>query len=266
MQQRNTLLMSSLFLFLTAWFLTSCGSSNSKSDPATAGPLAGNWQMSLQPSESTLNPRSQAGFLQQNGNAVTGSLLLTDVPCSGIGNVTGTISGADVALVISPTGLMVNLNGTLASSSNSMSGDYTILSTGCSAANTAPQTGTWTANLVPPFSGNFTGTFVDGSGITYPVSGQLTQGSNSGSSTAPITGTLSITGYCFSSANITGLVGGTSVVLNLVDPSGNQIGEMFATSSLDASSMSGTYKYVGQGTTGVQGCVAGHGGTFTLNL
>jgi len=220
--------------------------------------------MSLQPSESTLNPRSQSGFLLQSGNAVTGNVLLTDVPCTGIGSVTGTLAGTDVSLVISPTGLVLNLSGTVTSSANSMSGDYTILSAGCSSTNTAPQTGTWTANLVPPFSGSYQGSFTQSDGSTYAVSSQLTQGSNAGLSTAGVTGTFNITGFCFASANVTGDVSGTAVVLNLVDSDGTQVGEMYATSSLDATSLTGTYKYLGQGSTGTPGCKATSGGTFTI--
>jgi hypothetical protein len=197
---------------------------------------------------------------------VTGSVLLTDGPCTGVGNVTGTLAGTDVSLVISPTGLLLNLSGTVTSSANSMSGDYTILSAGCSSTNTSPQTGTWTANLVPPFSGNYQGSFTGADGTVYPISGQLSQGSNTGLSTAGVSGTFNITGFCFASANITGDVSGTSVVLNLVDSDGTQIGEMYATSSLDATSLTGTYKYVGQGTTGTEGCKATSGGTFTLTV
>jgi hypothetical protein len=256
------------FLLVFSLFLTACGSSNSSNSDPSSGSIAGNWQMSLQPSNTKLNPRSQSGFLAQSGNNLTGSLLLTDVPCTGIGSVNGTVSGTAVSLTISPTGLLLDLTGTVASNQTSMSGDYTILSTGCSSTNTAPQNGTWTANLIPPFSGNFTGTFyAQNNGPTYTVSGQLTQGSSAGQSSAPLTGTLTITGFpCLAGANLTGLVSGTSVVLNWVDSDGNQLGEMYATSSLDGTSMGGTYKFVGQGTTGIPGCKAGVGGTFTLSL
>jgi hypothetical protein len=256
------------FLLILTSFLTACGSSNSSNSDPSSGSIAGNWQMSLQPSNSKLSPRAQSGFLAQNGNNLTGSLLLTDVPCTGIGSVTGTMSGSNVSLTISPTGLLLNLTGTVGSGQTSMSGDYNILSTGCSSTNTAPQDGTWTANLIPPFNGNFTGQFSPSTGASpYSISGQLTQGSSTGQSTAPITGTLTITGFsCLASANLTGSVSGTSVVLNLVDSEGSQLGEMYATSSLDASSMSGTYKYVGQGSTGIPGCKSGSGGTFTLSL
>jgi hypothetical protein len=257
-----------LLLIASIFFTTACGSSNNNSDPAPAGSVAGNWQMSLQPANAKLNPRSQSGFLMQSGNALTGSLLLTDVPCTGVGSVTGTVSGTDVSMVISPTGLVLNLSGTLASNPTSMSGDYNILSAGCSSTNTAPQSGTWTANLIPPFTGSFQGTFTaQNNGHIYQVSGQLTQGSNTGQSTAPVTGTLTISGWpCLTGTNITGLVSGTSVVLNLVDSDGNQLGEMYATGSLDATSLSGKYQYVGQGTTGIQGCRSGSGGTFVLSL
>src|ERR1700679_526355 len=139
--------------------LNGCGGGSSNSNSSSAsGSISGNWQMSLQKSNSTLQPKTQSGFLVQNGGNVAGSVLFTDIPCSGIGGVTGTVSGTDVSLVVDPVGVEVNLSGTVGSGQTAMSGNYTILSTGCSGTETAPQTGTWTASLVSPFSGNIQGT------------------------------------------------------------------------------------------------------------
>jgi hypothetical protein len=252
-----------LFL-LFPLFLTACGggSNNNNTDPPSAS-IAGNWQMSLQPESVTTSTRAQSGFILQNGNTLTGQLFLLNPPCSGTSNVSGSIAGSSVSLALNPTGISVSLSGTVGSSPNSMSGNYSILSMGCTGNNASPANGTWTANLVTPVSGNFQGTFTHSS-TPYSATGTITQGPNTGSLNATLTGTLSITGYCFTSANIAGGVSGTSAVMNLLDSNGNQIGAIEGTTSLDGSSMTGTFTYNGQGSTGVPGCRAAQGGPVCL--
>jgi hypothetical protein len=242
------------------------GSSNSNSSPSL-GSISGNWQMSLQKSNSTLQPKTQSGFLVQNGGNVAGSVLFTDIPCSGIGGVTGTVSGTDVSLVVDPVGVEVNLSGTVGSGQTAMSGNYTILSTGCSGTETAPQTGTWTASLVSPFSGNIQGTFASTPhSTTYAITGSVKQGSNTGVSTAPLTGTMNATGYCFAAANITGSIGGTAVVIDLADTDGVEVGQIIGTSSLDGTSFTGTYQILGLGSTVPPPCGDGDSGAVTFSL
>jgi hypothetical protein len=215
-------------------------------------------------------PKTQSGFLIQNGGTVTGSVIFTDQPCSGVGSVTGTVSGAAISLLVNPTGVNVNLSGTIASSQNSMSGNYTTLSTGCSATNVAPGTGVWTANRVKPLSGNIQGTFTskDESLSPVTVTGKVSQGPNTGISTVPLTGNLSATDYCFSTANISGVISGTSVLMNLVSSDGTQIGQVSGTTSLDGTFITGTYQVMGQGKGAEPNppCVEGDHGTVTLTL
>jgi hypothetical protein len=215
-------------------------------------------------------PRTQSGFLIQNGGTVTGSVIFTDQPCSGVGSVTGTVSGTAIALLVSPTGINVNLSGTIGSGQNSMSGNYTTLSTGCSATNVAPGKGIWTANRVRPLSGNIQGTFTSKDQGLSPVAvkGKVSQGPNTGISAVPLTGSLSATGYCFSTADISGAISGTSVVMNLVDSDGTQIGQVTGTTSLDGTFITGTYQVMGQGKGAEPNppCVEGDRGTVTLTL
>src|SRR5271166_134111 len=227
--------------------LLGCGSSDSK--PASSGSLSGNWEMILTKSNNPLLNKTQSGSLIQNGDAVTGSVIFTDIPCSGIGSVSGTVSGANISMVVSPTGVSVNLTGTIAAGQTSMSGNYNILSTGCSGSQSAPVTGTWTANLVSPLNGNIAGTITSKAqgGGTYSVTGKISQGANAGTSSTPLSGSLAATGYCFSSATILGSISGTSAVLDLVNTDGTQIGEIYGSTSLDGTSMTGTYHIVAQG-------------------
>src|SRR5438270_568459 len=136
-------------------FMSACG--GSKKMPSTSASISGNWQMSLQPNNANDKPKSQSGFLLQNGGEVTGGVMLVNTPCSGIGGVSGNINGSTVSITVSPTGTVVNLSGTIGADQASMSGDYTIISTGCTGSQTAPQSGTWTANLVAPLTGTIQG-------------------------------------------------------------------------------------------------------------
>lgn len=254
-----------LFL-LFPFFLTACGSSSHSADTASES-ISGNWQMTLQPADTTSAPRSQSGFLLQNGNTITGQLMLTDPPCSGTGNVSGSMSGSSVSMAIDPTGVSVSLTGTVGSNPNSMSGNYTILSSGCTGNNSSPDTGTWTASLVAPLNGNFQGTFTRENGTgSYSFAGTVTQGPNTGSLDATLSGTLNVTAYngataqCFTGGTLSGVASGTSAVMNLLDSNGNQIAEMYGTTSLDGSSMTGTFVYEGQGPTGIKGCKASEAG------
>lgn len=247
-------------------FMNGCGSSSNNSATTSTGPLSGNWQMSLQSSDAKLNPRPQSGFLLQNGNAVTGSVFFSDNPCSGVGSVSGTVSGSDVSLAIDPVGIEVNLTGTLGAGPT-MSGDYTTLSTGCTGTNVAPDTGTWTANLVAPLNGNIQGTFTSKvTDTAYAITGQLTQGANTGISNAALTGTLNIANYCLATANIVGVVSGTSVVINLTGSDGTQIGQISATTSLDGTTLAGTYNIARQGSGSTKPCTGGDNGTVSFTL
>ncbi len=202
----------------------------------------------------------------QNGSAITGSILFADYYCAGVGSVTGTVSGSTVSLAVNPTGMIIDLDGTT-TGQTSMGGNYTILSTGCTSPGNIPGTGTWTADLVTPVNGSFQGSITSNRLGAFTITGQVSQGSNTGASTAALTGSVSVTGYCFSDANIVGSISGTNVVMNLVDSTtGAQLGQMDATAALDGSSMIGTFNFVGQGNSGVQGCKSGDGGTFTFTM
>src|SRR5579871_6978871 len=86
-------------LLCSAMLLVGCGrgSSNNSNPPVNGtGALSGNWQMSLLPTGKTL-AKTQSGFLQQSGSTVTGGLMVLDSPCSGVGNVTGTLDGSTVS-------------------------------------------------------------------------------------------------------------------------------------------------------------------------
>ncbi len=254
-----------VFLLFLSCLLNGCGGSSKK--PISSGSLSGNWEMILNKSNNPLLNKTQSGSLVQNGDAVMGSVIFTDIPCSGIGSVSGTVSGANISMVVDPTGVSVNLSGTIAAGQTSMSGNYNILSTGCAASQSAPVSGTWTANLVSPLNGNIAGTITStAKHVTYSVAGKISQAANTGTSSTPLAGSLTATGYCFNSANIVGSISGTSAVLDLVNTDGTEIGEIYGSTSLDGTSMTGTYHMIAQGSAGTPPCVDGDNGTVSLTL
>ena len=266
MKLLNRRLAATVLFVTVAGLLAGCGSSKStanSSDPSAG--ISGNWQMSLVPTNST-DPKSQSGFLLQSGTAVSGSVIVIDTPCSGIATVDGTVSGSDVSLVVTLSGDVINLTGSV-SGQNAMSGTYTILSQGCSKTGVSPQTGTWTASEVPPVNGNIQSGTYTSNRMPSPftgITGQLAQGQNTGISTATLTGTISIPGYCFTSANLAGTISGTSTVLNVLASDGTQLGQI--TGVVSGNSLSGTMNYVGEGTGGTQGCRDDDAGTITLTV
>jgi hypothetical protein len=250
--------------------MTACGggsnSSSSAADPP--GPLSGNWQVALQSTSSNSDTHPASGFLQQNGDAVTGSVIQMNDPCSGIGGVTGTVTGNNVSLVVSPTGSVVTLTGAINSGGGAMGGTYEITSVGCSSPGIVPDSGNWTANLVAPLSGNIQGTMTSAGQNegTFTITGSIAQGPYTGISNATLTGTLNVSaGYCFTTASIEGSISGTGVVINLVDSNGNQIGQISGTATLDGKTVTGKFGYLGVATA-AKGCRQNDGGPVSFTL
>jgi hypothetical protein len=173
-----------------------------------------------------------SGFLLQSGDSVTGSVILGG-GCQGVGPITGTFDGQNLSLTISEFGQDVSLTGTVPaagpSSSTFVSGAFSSLAGGCA---DFASTGTWSAVRVAPLSGSFHGTIVGipaaNSTDIFNVTGTITQGPNTGSSNAMLSGTVTATGaphFCgyLTTATIVGLISGTEATLGLFGPSGSQI-------------------------------------------
>jgi hypothetical protein len=236
--------------------------------PASSSePLSGNWQIILTRHAVPTQPLTFTGFLTQSGDSVSGNLILGSgfigSGCSGVGPVTGTVTGQNVSLNINQFGEDVSLVGTMpAGNAAPMNGAFSWLAGGC---NAFPGTGTYSAFQVTPISGSFHGTFTSTlpppNNGTVNVVGTLTQGPNTGGSTANLTGSISVVGtphFCsyLSTATVTGLISGTSVSLNLFGPDGSliaqigQIGQIGnpqvtteVTVTADATALSGPYTF-----------------------
>lgn len=165
-----------------------------------------------------------------------------NLKCGGVGVLSGAVDGQTVTLAINEGGTTINLSGTLSSDGKSMSGNFAGLNGGCY---TSPTSGTWTASLIPPITGSFTGTITNSlymtllTGANPPapiaVSGMLTQVGGTGSSNASVTGTITAVDYpCFRTASVSGTISGQNVYLLVFGFDGQQIGEIGAPPSAPA--------------------------------
>src|SRR5215469_6835214 len=220
--------------------LTGCGS-NSPRPSSSSAALAGNWQIALTPSDQVnFQPRSLSGFVLQKGGALSGSLsfLIPNVqnpsspPCAGAAAINGTVNGQALNLSVNQNGQMLTLTGSSSPDGSSMGGNYSSAAGACEPG----ESGTWTAALVRPVSGLFSGNFHSTSSTSYnlqdkdfQVSGNLIQSTNTGASSATVTGFITASNYqCFSSAALNGTISGSSLRLSIIDATGLQIGEMGA--------------------------------------
>jgi len=231
--------------------LSACGSSPS-SAPQQSGTLSGNWQFSMANTpDLTVSSGLQGGFLLQNGGSVTGAVVYSNTllnsslgPCnSGSTPITGTISGQNSVTFTAEAGTQTyTLTGTLNSAGSMITGTYTatpgtaVGGTPCGngTAQTGPQT--WSANLIPPLSGNITGSFHSASNSSsglsdqdFAVTGVFTQGQNIGASNATVTGTLTFSSYpCIPGGvvSVNGQISGNTVVLQLIATNGSNAGQI----------------------------------------
>jgi len=238
-------------VIVSALSLSSCGGGGSGTKSANAG-LSGNWQMSLQRDQTT-SIKTEAGFLVQSGNSVTGSLLLAGATnCAGVGSVQGGVSGSNISITVSQVGQSINLTGAM-NSDGSISGDYSIFASPCGST----QTGAWTAQQIQPLSGSFQGTFTSTttSGLIFHFSGMVTQAPNTGATAANLSGTMTSTDApCFTTASISGSISGTAVVFNLLSSEGVALGQLHGTASPDAGTITGLYDFLNSQAGPMNGC------------
>jgi hypothetical protein len=245
---------------LLALCLLVVGCSSGSGSNASSADMAGNWQITLQGPTTTY---SQSGFLLQSGKSLNGQFLLSG-SCAGVGTVQGQAGNANVSLTVNQPAQIINLSGASGANGSSLSGSYSMLTGGCGTS----EVGTWAALKVQALSGSFTGTFVsNASGITpFHFSGNVTQGPNSGASTASLAGTMtSNDAVCFRDASISGIISGTSAVFTLTSSEGLALGQFSGQTTTDATSATGTYDFF-NAQTPIPGCPGGDSGNATLTI
>jgi hypothetical protein len=239
----------------------SCGGTNSKN--IDAGLLSGNWQIGLQPTPPATSTPTESGFLLQTGSSLSGEFLFAGLTqCTGLGSAEGTLTGNNVEITLTQSGQTVNLTGTAASDGSTMGGTYAVLDSGCG---NGTSTGTWSANPVKPVTGTYLATFNSYTLGIYSFNVTVTQGANTGSSVATLSGNAtSSSGPCGNNLTLAGAVGGTSVVFNFLTSGGTAVGQFRGTTSTDATALNGTYDFLAQ--SNMASCVAGDTGSITLAL
>ena len=272
-------LLSTTLLLTMLLIAINCGGGAAATGPSN-GALSGNWEIQLFRHVNPNPPLVYTGFLIQSGNNITGSLMfdLSTVgsgTCEGAGSVNGTMKQQEIALTINEQGEDISLSGTMpsGSSSTSLTGQFSNLAGGCT---NYANTGTWTATSIAPVTGSFHGTFTSTntpSNGTFNVTGSMNQGANTGADTATLSGSIAASNtpsFCsyVSSATISGLISGTSVLIGLYGPNGAQItqlggvgGNSTVTITPDAKSISGTYTFPSMSSS-----CGGDQGTFQLTF
>jgi len=243
--------------------LIACGGGSSSSSQSNL--LSGNWQMTLQ-----RNPtfaRTQTGFLIQSGNVLNGGLTLSMNllgGCAAAGPAQGSMSGSNVALTVNETGQTVNLTGAAAKDGSTITGSYSIYANGCGLS----EVGTWSAAKVKTLQGNLQATFTSAYRSAYQFTGSIAQGSNTGSSTATLSGSMtSSNAPCgLSAATISGLVSGTSVLINPFASDGTALGQINATMTTDASTITGAYDFKNANSNIFANCGGGDFGNVTISV
>lgn len=217
-----------------------CGGGSSQT-AALGGPLSGNWQITMTQNYPTSTPStvlSASGFLVETNDALSGSVQGPTISgstqsCGGAGPLTGTVNQTNVTFSLNPGGTVFNFTGVLSSDNASISGTYSGVGGACLSQSST--SGTFSAQLIPPLNGSFTGTFNSMlympalTGTTNPVpvsvSGSLAQGPSAGGSVASVTGTITAVGYpCFTTASMTGTISGQNLYLSIYAYNGEQIG------------------------------------------
>lgn len=199
----------------------------------------------------------------QAGKSLAGQFALSG-NCAGVGSAQGEMNGAALSLTVNQAAQSIGLTGNVAGGGSTISGDYSILSSGCGAT----ETGTWTAEKIKTLSGTFTGEFTSGViGVApFEFTGAVSQGGNTGASFATMTGSMTSTNaVCFTAATITGTISGKSVVLNILTSDGIAAGQVSGSASADATTVTGTYDFF-NASKPLPGCPLGDFGTVTLTL
>jgi len=215
--------------------------------------VAGSWHESL---TSTGSGRKSTVdlYILQNGTTLSSSRVALGATCSSNGTMSGSVSGDDVAMTITGiNGDTINVTGTVSENSSSMSGSYTIKTSGCDLSD---DMGTLSATLIPPVqSSSWSGTITS---TRYPPNTDTFTANIREDNSGGLSGKLSFTGpYCSSvltpSVSISGSQ--TGALIGFSDTEADGIG-IFGAINASAKSISGLY--------GVSDC-SGDNGTFTMN-
>lgn len=192
-------------LVFAALMLIGCGSSKTTTTTGTTPPPLdpqGNWLFIVTGDTSSVNFAGQLYELTEPTVTSNPMAALTNQGiCSGSFNVSGQASGVatinlTVTEVNSQAPAVVSLTGTIADSQAAMSGTWTTTQPGTCLA--GDSSGTWSAQLLQPVTGNWTGTLNGTSGDLTATLGLTENTDQTSPNMGQVTGTIAITGSpCF---------------------------------------------------------------------
>src|SRR6266478_3991941 len=134
--------------------ISGCGGYSSHGNTPLSQTLAGTWDFTYV--SSTSGSSTASGTLTQTSGAFSGSVALTG-SCASSGMISGTVTGSAITGTLTETSPeTINVTGSLATSGNTASGTYQVMSATGACAAASGDTGTWsgtrTAVPIGPYS------------------------------------------------------------------------------------------------------------------
>ncbi len=235
-------------ILLSTAFLAGCGGGAGPSGMPSNAQLQGNWHAILTSTVSS-NPLVEDFFIAQNGATLSSNNITLQGTCFPSGTMTGTVSGSQVNMIFtSQDGDTVSITGT--ASGNSLSGNYTITTSGCIAGDM----GTLSATLIPSVqSAAWTGATLS---TVYPPGHTTFTASLTEDNAGNITGTMVFTGSACSFLSTPSVGGRQTGNLLIVEDTAPDGVTLLGTVDSAAKNISGGYS--------ISICNA-DGGTFTMS-
>lgn len=228
------------FSLLAGVLLCSSGCNMLKNLPGIQLPppmsVAGNWQFDLMDSSGNVGSIA-TGFLQQSGSNLTGTFDLNG--CASGSSATGAVGGNNgpdaISLSLSVDNQTLSIVGSgvgTITPGTAIEGNYSVGAVTCPISGL---TSTVSGQQINAISGGFHGSFQSKGGNSFSLAGTATQGTYASGSSAPVTGTATISGStCFNSLNLTGTISGTSIAWQLASSDGSQTVQLTAAPSSGA--------------------------------
>jgi hypothetical protein len=204
--------------------ISGCGGYSSHGNTPLSQTLAGTWQFTYVSSKG--GSSTVSGTLTQTGGAFSGSVALTG-SCASSGMISGTMSGSAITGTLTETSPeTISVMGTLASTGNTASGTYQVMSATGACAAASGDTGTWSGTRTAVPIGPYSATVRSADRLPVQVILNLNGDASNLSGIANFTNSA-----CLHSMKVTGAQTGSN--LELRGDSGND-GSIVLTGTTDA--------------------------------
>jgi len=192
--------------------ISGCGGYSSHGNTPLSQTLAGTWDFTYV--SSTSGSSTASGTLTQTSGAFSGSVALTG-SCASSGTLSGSVSGSAITGTLTETSPeTINVTGSLATSGNTASGTYQVMSATGACAAASGDTGTWSGTRTAVPIGPYGAMVRSADRLPVQVTLNLNGDANQLSGTANFTNSA-----CLHSMKVTGTQTGSK--LELRGESGN---------------------------------------------